>query len=172
MEKKTNKGLISLVVALTIIVLGLGGYIVYDKVLNIDKNNKEANVKKCKNNEDATEEKSIEDNTVEQDTATCALYKFDSNYQLTDSDKEQIVASINKMEGMGNEKVDASTINVTKRSNYILYITFETVNKTGNYEFGGIVFKVNKTFKAYTIGSGYDSDQIKHLEYTLSRICS
>ena len=172
MEKKKNKGLIGLVAILIIMVLGLGGYIVYDKVLNTGKNNKEANVKKCKNNEDVTKEKSIEDNTVEQDTDTCALYKFDSNYQLTDSDKEQIVASINKMEGMGNEKVDASTINVAKRSNYILYITFETVNKTGNYEVCGIVFKVNNTFKAYTIGSGYVSDQITDLEYTLSRICS
>ncbi len=172
MEKKTNKGLIGLVIALTIIVLGLGGYIVYDKVLNTDKNNKEVNIKKGESNGDATEEKSIEDNTLEQNTATCALYKFDSNYQLTDSDKEQIAASINKMEAMNNEKVDASTINVTKRSNYILYIEFETVNKTGNYELSGIVFKVNNTFKAYTIGSGYDSNEIKSLEYILSRICS
>ena len=33
MEQKNNKGLIALVVVLIIMVLGLGGYIVYDKVL-------------------------------------------------------------------------------------------------------------------------------------------
>ena len=33
MENKNNKGLIVLIVVLIIMVLGLGGYIVYDKVI-------------------------------------------------------------------------------------------------------------------------------------------
>lgn len=40
-EKKSNKGLIGLVAILIIVVLGFGGYIVYDKVLNGVKEKKE-----------------------------------------------------------------------------------------------------------------------------------
>lgn len=59
MEKK-NTGLIVLIVVLSIAVLGLGGFIIYDKVLNNDsKNNsneinKEDNENKNENNKDIT----------------------------------------------------------------------------------------------------------------------
>ena len=43
-EKKSNKGLIGLVVVLIIMVLGLGGYIVYDKVLSTENETKKNNV--------------------------------------------------------------------------------------------------------------------------------
>ena len=57
MERKNNKGLIILVVILIIMVLSLGGYIVYDKFIDINKNNV---VDKTDDNED--------DNKVVQDT--------------------------------------------------------------------------------------------------------
>lgn len=55
--EKNNKGLIILVVILIIMVLSLGGYIVYDKFIDINKNNV---VDKTDDNED--------DNKVVQDT--------------------------------------------------------------------------------------------------------
>ena len=55
MENKSNKGLIGLVVVLIIMVLGLGGYIVYDKVFSIEKENKK--VEKETTNKQIKEEK-------------------------------------------------------------------------------------------------------------------
>ncbi len=165
MENKSNKGLIGLVIVLIIMVLGLGGYIVYDKKFINERENKQV-----KNQiEEKIQEEQLE---VEIQDNTCALYSFNSTYQLTDKDKNEIKESIEGMESIGNSKVDINTIRITGNSSYFLYITFETVEKTGNYELGSIVFKVNNKFKSYGIGSGYDNKDIKQLEYTFSRICS
>ena len=63
--EKNNKGLIILVVILIIMVLSLGGYIVYDKFIDINKNNV---VDKTDDKVDNSEVDNEDDNKVVQDT--------------------------------------------------------------------------------------------------------
>lgn len=68
MEKKKNKGLICLVVILIVLVLGLSGYIVFDKVFSSEKQDKDTTNKKTEsaiNKEAEPETLSIEDEIVE-----------------------------------------------------------------------------------------------------------
>lgn len=65
MERKNNKGLIILVVILIIMVLSLGGYIVYDKFIDNNKNNV---VDKTDDKVDNSEVDNEDDNKIVQDT--------------------------------------------------------------------------------------------------------
>ena len=65
MERKNNKGLIILVVILIIMVLSLGGYIVYDKFIDNNKNNV---VDKTDDKLDNSEVDNEDDNKIVQDT--------------------------------------------------------------------------------------------------------
>ena len=65
MERKNNKGLIILVVILIIMVLSLGGYIIYDKFIDNNKNNV---VDKADDKVDNSEAGNEDDNKVVQDT--------------------------------------------------------------------------------------------------------
>lgn len=164
MEKnKGNKGLVGLVVVLIIMVLGLGGYIVYDKVLDKDKETRQVQ---------EVSEPIVQPTEESTKPESCALYKFDKDYQLTENDKKEIAESIENMKAMNNEKVDINTIKVTEVEDYYLFTALETISKEGNYKFGALVFKVNNKFKCYTFGSGYTKEQLDRLDYTFSRICS
>ena len=56
MENKSNKGLIFVIIILIIMVLGLGGYIVYDKFIDVDP---KSNIKEENKKKEEKEEKSI-----------------------------------------------------------------------------------------------------------------
>lgn len=65
MERKNSKGLIILIVILIIMVLSLGGYIVYDKFIDNNKNNV---VDKTNDKVDNSEVDNEDDNKIVQDT--------------------------------------------------------------------------------------------------------
>lgn len=75
MEKK-NTGLIVLVVILSLLVVGLGGYIVYDKVLNKEDSNINNNVKDNNNIQNNT------DNTTNNDASTSGNDDLDLSKKL------------------------------------------------------------------------------------------
>lgn len=67
MEKKNNKGIVVALVVAIFIILGLGGYIIYDKVLSTEKESKQEESKKEEVNKDEKEkyeEVSIDDEIV------------------------------------------------------------------------------------------------------------
>lgn len=72
MEKKNNKGLIVLVIVLSVLVVGLGGYIIYDKVF------KEPEVKEEKNGvqTEQTKEDSTNNSTIEAEENSQTVYTF------------------------------------------------------------------------------------------------
>lgn len=84
-NQKNNGGLIALVIVLFLLVLGLGGYILYDKVLN----NKEV---KCKDTENSAVDNNTSSNSEENDVSdnnqnvsnnvNKELYSFEVNDDL------------------------------------------------------------------------------------------
>ena len=158
--KKTNNKLVTIVITILIIlVLGLGSFIVYDKVLSKDNNIvKETN----------TEEQKDNTNTIE---GECPFYKFDENYVLTDKDKQEIIESLDTLNA-GFTNIDINSIEKTSNtSGYQIDLKFKAKDNPDS-PLVAIGFKVNNKFKVITAGSGYTADQIKTWKNTFDRICS
>ena len=168
-EKKKNSTSPITIVLLVLVVL-LAGYIGYDKFLN----NKEENTTK-------TEEKQgekKEENTNSEVPATtpvkgeCPLTKFDKSYVLTETDKEEIITSLEAM----NINFTRQTIKVytmknaaLSKSNYLMYLTF--IDSEDGDELGALGVKVNGKFKVITAGSGYENNYTETVDHTLESIC-
>ena len=71
-ERKNNTGLIVLITVLVILVLGMGGFIIYDKVIN-------------KTNESDIEENNSETQNTEDDLVVRKSYKVGDEVELADS---------------------------------------------------------------------------------------
>ena len=113
----------------------------------------------------------IEIDSTETDEA-CPLTKFNSTYVLTETDKEQIIASLETLNaGFTKEIIDINTMIIShvSDSGYYLNVKFDTIPKTsGTY---ASIAKVNNKFKVLHVGSGDTNDGVKRMEYTLIRIC-
>ena len=101
-EKKKNNALIVLVVILCLMVLGLGGYIVYDKVLS--------------NKSDETDKTN---NTINNDSTNAELFPIENGYSeisLTNEEKEKINNELyNHLQpGNGNDPLFTSNYELNK----------------------------------------------------------
>ena len=173
--KKTNNKLVTIVITILIIlVLGLGSFIVYDKVLSKDNNIvKENNTEEQKDNnvvkEDNTEEQKDNTNTTE---GECPFYKFDENYVLTDKDKQEIIESLDTLNaGFTNIDSDSMEGKTSSINGYWVGLTFKAKDNPGS-TLSAIGFKVNNKFKVITAGSGFISQDIEIWKRTFDRICS
>ena len=83
-NKKNGKGLISVVVILVLLVLGFGGYIVYDKVFN--KETKEPEKTETKVEDNTLKEPSYDLSNVPQTSAQCTSeFTLDEYYKLVEN---------------------------------------------------------------------------------------
>ena len=124
-EKKSNGLLIGLVVFLIIAVLGLGGYIIYDKVIDKDEPKIEENSNVDETNEEETKENN--DNSKKNDKVESSTYKpkciktGDSSVYTTDVDTtmyknifEYIYAQSDVSISMKYYKTEATGLNEKK----------------------------------------------------------
>ena len=168
-KKKSNVGLIVLVVILLLACIGMGTYIIIHKVRMVPQEDISTTVE--------TENKDIDtDNNIETDNQStngeCPLTKFDNTYVLTDTDKEEIMTSLESLNvGFTRQVVDVDTFTISAiaDSGYYINVKFDTnPNTSGTY---ASVVKVNNKFKVLIVGSGDTADGIKRMETTLERIC-
>lgn len=160
-KKKSNVGLIILVVILLLACVGMGAFIFVNK----DKLNAKENISQIQDNE---ESKSVTETEVQK--GECPLYKFEQSYALTEGDKQDIVDSIESMDSFGNGKVDVSSITITNIDNYLMTVSFNAEGSADKLM--AQVYKVNQKFKVETFGSGTTKEAVESLTKTLSRICS
>lgn len=172
-EKKNGKGLVFITIIFAILVLLLGGYIVYDKILN--KNNTSTTEQNSNNeiNEKNKVENSEEQTETEKIKGECPLTKIDANYVLTDVDKEEIMESLESLNaGFTKQSVDIDSFAISSISEdgYYFNLKFDCTPNTS--ETFAEVVKINNKFKVLVAGSGDTTDGIKRMEDTLNRICS
>ncbi len=106
MEKKTNKGLIGFVIVLVLLVLGMGGYIFYDKVLSKDKVIAKKEEKKQEENLSTEEKKTLEEKMQvimqmddSYDTPNRGLYYKKNSLAVADmSSKERLFLALKSIE--------------------------------------------------------------------------
>ena len=167
-EKKSNNTVIAVVITiLVMLVIGLGGFIGYDKLIN--KTDTESTTTKNESKECDCPE------VVEEEKGKCPFTKLDSSYVLTDQDRDEIIEALDKLNaGFTKDKIIKESIKVVNHSenNYRLYLTIDMIPEPEtNNSFGALAIKVNGKFQVLDAGSGYDSEELKSLDYYLNQIC-
>ena len=165
MENKSTGKIVAIVI-LSLLVVALGGYIVYDKFFVTEDSKKQCIT--------TIEETTEQEETVEEKIpGECPLTKLDTTYVLTDTDKEDIMSSLEALNaGFTRDVVDTTTFRITtiSESGYFMNVSFEcNPNTSATY---ASVAKVNDKFKVLTAGSGDTVDGIQRMNYTLERICA
>ena len=193
MESKNKNSILIIIIAiLSVLVIILGAFIYYDKVIKKDNN---IMVKeKCSVSETKPEENEIKDDVEDQNKETnntnqsnnistneknnivkkydrvipddnCPLTIFDDNYILTDTDKEQIVTSLESLNAGFNRDI----IDINSFSGTYMNVRFDTNPKTSN-TFASVT-KINGSFKVLIAGSGDTAEGASRMESTLIRLC-
>lgn len=111
-EIKSNKGLIIIICILSVLVLALGGYIVYDKYLSSNKNNDNNTVKNENSNNNIVKQDSNENNTVNTSETTINK-KLVNNLSCKNSNTtfNNVSIELEQKEDDGVCKVQKFTIN-------------------------------------------------------------
>ena len=168
---KGNGGLVFIIIILLFIVIALVGFISYDKILNKNSSNSSDVTTNPVTNIEETKDCDEEKNIVKD--GECPLYKFDSSYVLTDTDKNQILDSLESLNaGFTRDKIDYNSFKISYVSDngYYINVGFETnLNSSGTF---AVVTKVNNKMKVLTAGSGTTQEESNTRRYTLERICS
>ncbi len=159
---KSNKGLIVLVIILLIGVIGLGGYIVYDKVINKDNTPKTEKKEEIKN-----EETSEVEETVEETKQATQILNTDVGVFIVDKDGSVYYQkTADKFVG-AEIKIDDNTIGTYGTYEVEDYITGlgydESAKKpTEDHKFEGYKLDLENISSAYEIytGNGGASDII------------
>ncbi len=175
-KKKSNTLSTIVIVVLVILIIGLAGFITYDKVLNKDNNCVEEKEEVVDNND--TSEEVVENNTSNEVVkGECPLEKFNNNYTLTASDKEEIAETIVAMPAFVNISkdiiVEALKINKVSKSGYFFNAGWKEDPSISGGDVFFYVSKVNGKFKIIGGGgSGDVADGYKRMEDTINNICS
>ena len=101
----------------------------------------------------------------------CPLTKLSKDYKLTTQDKDEIIKSLDSMNA-GFTNVDANSIAITGQTENTYAISIKFNLKDHSDTLAAIVTKVNNKFKVLNAGSGFDTNELKTIGYTLQRICS
>lgn len=169
-EKNKNNSSTLVITVLSVILVALIGYIGYDKLLNKE-NPKQTTTQKTQIN-NANTKVDVKNTTKEENnirlTGECPLTKFNNSYILTDTDKEEILDSLESLNaGFTRQNIDINSLTVSKVSESGYYLNV----KLGDGIFAEVA-KVNDKVKVLMAGSGDTIEGIKRMEYTLQRICS
>jgi len=200
MESKNKNSILIIIIAiLSVLVIILGAFIYYDKVIKKDNNimvkekcsvsetkpeeneikgdvedqNKETNDTNQSNNISTNEKNNIVkkyDRVIPDDN--CPLTIFYDNYILTDTDKEQIVTSLESLNaGFNRDIIDINSFTIASVSSSGTYmnVRFDTNPKTSN-TFASVT-KINGSFKVLIAGSGDTAEGASRMESTLIRLC-
>ena len=166
-EKNKSNSLTTItIVVLVILVISLAGFITYDKVLNKDS--------KCV---EAKEELQETDNKKEVVKEECPLEKFNNDYTLTATDKEEIAEVIVSSPGFENVSKD-KIVEILKITNISSSGYFFSAGWNEDKSIGGgniffYIAKVNGKFKIIGGGgSGDDANGYKRMENTINNLCS
>lgn len=162
MEKKSNKGLVFLVVILLFTSLGLGGYIVYDKVLNKDNNpkvdettSKEENIEENDNSEEEQEDVTTKTRTTQILRVTSALRGAKGGtIVVTKEGTVYFIPSENQKELEGIEKI--GTYGEYELEDYITGLGWDEVNQKTieDHKFNGYKLNLENVVSAYDIEIG------------------
>ena len=163
MESKNKNSILIIIIAiLSVLVIILGAFIYYDKVIKKDNN---IMVKeKCSVSETKPEENEIKDDVEDQNKETnntnqsnnistneknnivkkydrvipddnCPLTIFDDNYILTDTDKEQIVTSLESLNaGFNRDIIDINSFTIASVSSSGTYMNVRFDTNPKKYE--------------------------------------
>ena len=160
-SNKNNGLLIGIIMILLLIVGGLISYILFGTSKNSEKETNQVN------------NTIVEEKKEERVKGECPLTKFDTNYVLTDTDKTEIIESIESLKiGFTKDVIDRNSFEVAKigDNGYVISVKFDcTPNTSGTFAY---VVKVNDKLKVLLAGSGDTSDGFMRMNSTLERICS
>ena len=117
MEKKSSKGLITLIIVLIIVILGLVGYIVYDKVLL---ENESINEVKDENNVD--EQNNISETEEVKELDKLEFESLNGKRQVYVAEEGSVVCSDCNTVSFENSKVIALDKASSCNGNYNIYI--------------------------------------------------
>ncbi len=153
MEKK-NKGLIVLVIILTVLVLCLGGYIVYDKLLGTD-NNDNAN--------DVTDSSDVINETVVFNAGENKKYNKNVGNHIVNADDRTLIVDNNIL-------FKLEDINFLHQVTFYkdIIITFQSVGTSGMiliYDYDGNIIKSIDKFKDNYERLFYTSSRYSNTEY-------
>ena len=170
-EKKSNNTVIAVVITiLVMLVIGLGGFIGYDKLIN--KTDTESTTTKNESNEskecDCPE-------VVEEEKGKCPLTKFDSSYTLTDEDKEEILdAIVSYSSDLKRENINKNMLTHYATSNNTYYtIVSLAIDPDNIAPVTYFVVKVNGKFKiALYGGNGLLQEYVDEMANILEGLCN
>lgn len=131
-------------------------------------NEKEEVVEKMQeeSQEKVTKEQIADDELVVK-IGECPFYKFGDNYVLSDSEKDEIIETLDVV----NIHVDKSTLEVGYTKNYYITINFLTIENVGS-PLTAILYKVNQKYKYHSHGSAFTKDYVDQLDTILNHICA
>lgn len=156
METKKNNGfLIVVIVILLLVVGGLVSYILFGG------NGKEVEEESVKNIKTPIVQEEVKEE--------CPLTKFDSNYTLTNEDKNELIEILSNE----NYQFDKNSLKITNisKNGYYIYVSFDAIPKTSDTF--GFVARINGKLKFISaIGSGITDYHTIMIDDVLERICS
>ena len=169
-EKKSNNTVMTIViVVLALLVIGLGGFIGYDKLIN--KTDTESTTTKNESNEskecDCPE-------VVEEEKGKCPLTKFDDSFSLTDEAREEIVDSIVATYSYKRESISKERLRLTaiSKNGYHINVVLEGDPTIGDNDAFFYVSQVNGKYKVIGGGgSGDVKEEYDRMIETLDGIC-
>lgn len=128
-ERNNNTGLVVLVTVLVMLVLGMGAFIIYDKVINkTNEPNTEEN-NKVDNTEENNDSNENIDNEAEEDKQTNVAYKVGDKVTLTDSSVWHVIE-------------DSSTDN-----DFVMLLSSKNVNENYTVTISNAADYISTTFK-------------------------
>ena len=171
--EKEKKGSNILTIILLVALIASCGYIAYDKF--IAKEEQEEVVVEQENEKKEEEQEvgiKLADDEIIVKKGACPFKKYDSNYVLTDAEKEEIMDAIESFNATyTREIIDINTLTVgdITESGYGINIKFDTIpNGSPGYV---VVVKVNDKSKVIFLGSMDTAESYKSREYTLKHLC-
>lgn len=112
------------------------------------------------------------DKQIDAQKGACPLTKFNSNFTLTEEEKEELVVSIVSFTG---SNIDPSSLKVSAVADngYRFNLAYNANPNTNGNTYFVYVAKVNGKFKVIGGGgTGDDVNGVKRMDDTLERLCS
>ncbi len=150
MEGENNSSLAKIVVILSLLLIVVTGYVVFDKVISNKGASRNISIKQLQN---------------------CKYTKLKDAGKLTDTDKDRIILALETTTG---PLVDKSTLKIVNVSDtpYLYSVSFETIEKVGSYQLEDYVWSEKGVYKHLRSGSDFTVDQYTDLLATINNTCN
>ena len=100
--------------------------------------------------------------------STCIYSKLKTTSELTTSDTEAIIETIEKN---NNIVIDSETVKINLLNDYIYEVAFELIEKNGSYALADYVWKESGSYKTYGAGSMHSKDELNSIEKKICDSC-